>query len=119
MLGLTLNKNGLKTASDINLLSARLERLFFTQVGTAIGFLDNGSRILDYFWEGDTPENAKGILSEVKFLLMAHETSFVPIDILVKFIAIDGYTALLIEINGSFEEELGEIVNLKFVKIKD
>jgi len=122
MKGLALDVGeGLRVAENIKLTHSRLERLFFTPIGEAIGNLDKGSRILEYFWEGSTNENAQGILHEVKFLLKAYEPEIIPINILVKFSPMEngGAMALIIELKFYWVNNENEEYDIKLIKVKD
>ena len=123
MLGIGLDSNGLKIKSDIDLLHSRLERLFFLPIEDQIGALETGSRILDYFWEEDSVENAKAILTEVKFLLATYEPNIVPLNILVKFVPLNedslGGSALVIELSAYFVDDEEQEINVSLIKVKD
>ena len=119
MLGLTIDGSGINIKSNQQLLHSRLERLFFSPIGESIGFLNQGSRIQDYFWESDTVENAQAILHEVKWLLKAHEPSVIPTSMLVKFSPFAGGTALIIELGFYWADNENEEFNLQIIKIKE
>ena len=122
MKGLALDTtDGLRVAEDIKLTHSRLERLFFTPVGEAIGHLDKGSRILEYFWEGSTEENAQGILHEIKFLLKAFEPELIATSILVKFSPVEnsGAMALIIELSFFWVNNENEEYDVRLIKVKD
>lgn len=121
MLGLTLlNQEGLKIKEDVALLQARLERLFFTSPNDLIGHLGKGSKILDYFWEGDTVENAQAILHEVKWLIRNYEPNIVPISIAVRLSSLDNGagTALIISLNFYWVGNESEDYDINIIKVK-
>ena len=121
MKGLFLNSNGIGIANDENLLAARLERLFFSEIGESHGYLEEGSRILDYFYEGDTVDNARSILTEVKILLSVYESNFIPEYMRVDFqiVGNGGSAALIISIEGYFLNNENELYNIELIKVKD
>lgn len=119
MLGLALDSTTFGVASNKDLIRSRLERLFFESTGDQIGALDRGSRILEYFHDGDTLENAQGILGEVKHMLMAYEPNIIPLSIVVNFRPTDsgGAIALMISIDCYWVDDSTEF-NVNFIKIK-
>lgn len=120
MKGLILNQNKIGVASNADLLNARLERLFFMPIGEMIGNLDVGSRILDYFHEGDTVENAQAILSEVKLLVQIFEPAIFLTKTLVKFVpTTGGAIGLIIELEAQWIDTDTDPLNLKFIRVKD
>jgi len=122
MLGLALDSSdGLRVASDHELLKSRLERLFFTPLNDQIGSVNSGSRILDYLWEGATEENARAILKEVKWLISAYEPNMMLTSVLVKFLPVSnsGAIALVIEISFYWIDLEDEEFNLNIIKIAE
>ena len=120
MFGLALDSNGLKIAKDVTLLHSRLERLFFTTIGDQIGYLDQGSRVLDYFWEGATIENAQAILFEVKTLLKMYEPNLIPISMMVTFSpVIASSMALFIDLEFYWKDNENLSYSVSLVKVKE
>ena len=121
MLGLAMGQSEFTIAKDTDLLASRLERLFFTSIGESIGHLDKGSRILEYFWEGDTEENAQGILREVKFILRAYEPNVIPTNMMVTFQPVNsgGGIALIIDLSFYWIDNENQEYDIRIIKIKD
>ena len=51
MNGLIITPDETTMAEDAAYIHARLERLLFTGIGDVLGFPNDGSKIMNYFWE--------------------------------------------------------------------
>jgi len=77
MQGLILTDTDIRIATDADLINASLERLFFNELGTSIGSLTRGSRILDYLDEGADEKAAAALLEEMTTLIQNFEPRIV------------------------------------------
>ena len=73
MQGLNI-KNSIEISYDKDYYFNLLERLFFIGENEIPGSFDDGSRIMDYFWEDATSTTVKGIIFEVKRLITKYVT---------------------------------------------
>lgn len=71
--GLIITSNDIKIAKDKELIHNSLERLLFSETLSNIGFLDKGSRILDYLHERVTFNEVIAIIREIKDLIRSYE----------------------------------------------
>lgn len=76
MQGLSL-KNSVEIKKDGDLIQDRLERLFFIGYDEIPGFMNNGSKIMDYFYEPADQKTVNNILFEVKRLLTLYEPDII------------------------------------------
>jgi hypothetical protein len=68
-------KNGFfKLGNAQETASARLERLIKTPINSMYGYLDEGSRVLEYFYLKSNGATCNSILTEIKMLVRAYET---------------------------------------------
>ena len=77
MNGLIITPETTTIAKDSSYIHARLERLFFSSMGDTIGFPNDGSKIMNYFWEPADGITAKAILTEVKRLVSTYEPDII------------------------------------------
>lgn len=77
MQGLIITPTDIRVATDADLINAALERLFFLELGTSIGTMTRGSRILDYLDEAADETTAVAILEEAANLIKYFEPRIV------------------------------------------
>ena len=56
-----------------DMVHARLNRLFKTPISSLYGFINKGSRVLNYFNEKASKENVLAVITEVKMLIRMYE----------------------------------------------
>jgi len=118
MQGLIL-KNGISIGIETDYLYDRLERLFFINTNEILGFYEDGSQILDFFWEPATPTTVRAIVFEVKRLLYKYEPT---LDITAinsgLFPDEGGEMLMMIEIEFMKKSEL-DIYNYRYLKLRE
>lgn len=77
MKGLIITPDITTIAEDSTYIHARLERLFFTELGSQVGFPKDGSKIMNYFWDPADEITAKAVLAEVKRLITTYEPDII------------------------------------------
>lgn len=70
--GLNIN-NDVVISHDSELIHAALDRLLFTEIGSMIGGLDRGSRLLDYMHQNITYAEVIAMIREIKELIQNTE----------------------------------------------
>jgi len=88
-----------------NAVHARLDRLIMTPIDGAIGFIDMGSRLEDYFHMKISQANALAMLSEVRTLIAAYEKNISLKSVLLRSKNVDGYASDQVEIEMEYEVE--------------
>lgn len=73
MQGLVITEDEIKIGADAVLINAALERLLFTELGTMLNSLPQGSRILDYLDEGAVEKTAIAVIQEATDLITFNE----------------------------------------------
>lgn len=122
MKGLIINNQSVKigeySSTNQELLHASLERLFFVEIGTQLGSLDQGSRIIDYFYEPATENTALAIMDEVEFLITTYEVRMVLEAVGVDIVPAAGATGLIIMVRYHLPENPDKVEYLEFVKVR-
>jgi hypothetical protein len=70
---LIVKNGGFELVEDTNAINARLERLVMVPIDGQIGFIDEGSRLYDYFYQKNSQETVLAIINEVKTLITTYE----------------------------------------------
>lgn len=71
-------ENGMFKLGDLQeTYPARLKRLIKTPVNSMYGFLDHGSRVLEYFHMKSSTETVMSILNEIKNLVLSYEKNVI------------------------------------------
>lgn len=98
-------ENGFFKLGDIEETThARLKRLLLTPIDNTYGFLDYGSRVLDYFHMKSSTENIQNILSEVKMLIGVYEKDSIKLQSIYATVSTpDDSAADLLEINMEYD----------------
>jgi len=92
-----------KLGDDIETANARMERLITTPIDSMYGFLDQGSRVLEYFHMASNQQNAQAILSEIKMLVNGYEKNIKLISIGAIMSTPDNTATDLLEIQIEYE----------------
>jgi len=103
MRGFVVQDGMFRLLSGDELFHARMKRLLFTPINSAIGFLNKGSRVMNYFWEGATAQVAQAILSEVKILVSVYEKSAKLLTIGVRMFTPESNGAQEVEVTMEFD----------------
>jgi phage baseplate assembly protein W len=120
MQGLIITDTDIRIATDSDLINATLERLFFLELGTSVGTLTRGSRILDYLDEGADEVAACAILEEASNLIKNFEPRIVLDGIGVDLTPDGGSYGVILYVRWYFADQSQEqtfelIVNKIFV----
>jgi len=118
MQGLIL-KNGINIGIGTDYLYDRLERLLFINTNEILGFYEDGSQLLDFFWEPATPTTARALIFEVKRLLSKYEPTLDIVAISAGLFPDDkGEMLMMIEIEFMKKSEL-DIYNYRYLKLRE
>lgn len=118
MQGLSI-KDTIEIVQDKYYIQDRLERLFFTPPSDIPGFFDDGSQIMDLFWEPAVPETARALLFEVKRLVTKYEPTINLISILAGLFPTDNdEVILMIELMFTMKGEV-EIQKIRLSKLRE
>jgi hypothetical protein len=116
--GLSL-KNSIEIKYDKEYLYDRLERLFFVS-NEIPGRLNEGSQIMDFFWEPADETTIQRIIFEIKRLIYKYERNLGVNSISAGFIpTTDKELMLVIEIEYSLKVSPDKKENLSFIKIRN
>ncbi len=119
MQGLNI-KNSIEISYDKDYYFNLLERLFFIGENEIPGSFEDGSRIMDYFWEDATSTTVKGIIFEVKRLITKYVTDLNLLSVSAGIIPMNNSKELLliIEIEYSLKNSPTIKDDLSFTKIR-
>lgn len=119
MQGLNI-KNSIEISHDNDYYFNLLERLFFIGENEIPGSFEDGSKIMDYFWEDATTTTARGIIFEVKRLITKYVTDLNLLSVSSGIIPINDSKELLliIEIEYSLRNNPSTKNSLSFTKIR-
>jgi len=118
MQGLSL-KESIQIKYDKEYIYDRLERLFFID-SEIPGRFEDGSKIMEFFWEPADSETIRNIIFEVKRLIYRYEKNLNVTAISAGFIPINGTELiLLIEIEYTLKIDPNAKEVLTFSKIRD
>jgi phage baseplate assembly protein W len=122
MKGLMINKQdvriGVYDSTNNELIQASVERLLFCETGTMVGALNNGSRILDYFYEGASEATALAIIEEVKNLIKYNEPRIVLDAVGVNIVPADGADGLIILLKYHSVQNPDRKELIEFIKVR-
>jgi len=104
--------------STNELINASLERLIFCETNAMVGSLDNGSRVLDYFYDKADSSTALAIMDEIKNLIKYNEPRIVLDAIGVNIVPSEGAAGLIIILKYHSIENPNKSEYVKFIKIR-
>ena len=73
MKGFSIEDGMFKLVDGEAMVASRLKRLIMSPIDSQIGFINQGSRLMDYFHQKPTQATVLAILNEVKNLIKAYE----------------------------------------------